>query len=136
MNICYNKFDEISSKYKLDFEYNTLTFLHRYSEKYKKRITIQINICFKIYICILEYLKIIIEYEKKEYIIKDILIKLIQKNIENSDDFRKILKNEGYYNLTNNNEIIKKYKKISYNRANFIVEEFFRARESILNFEK
>jgi hypothetical protein len=129
-----NKFDEISSKYNLDFEYNTLTFLHRYSEKYKKRITIQINIDFNIYKCILEYLKIIIEYEKKEYVVKDILIKLIQKNIENSNDFLKILKNEGYLNL-NNNEI-NKYKKISYNRANFIVEEFFRARESILNYEK
>lgn len=129
-----NKIDEISSKYNLDFEYNTLTFLHRYSEKYKKRITIQINIDFNIYKCILEYLKIIIEYEKKEYVVKDILIKLIQKNIENSNDFLKILKNEGYLNLNNYEK--NKYKKISYNRANFIVEEFFRARESILNYEK
>ena len=106
--------EKLEKKYKLDFEFNSLTFLRIFSNKLEKNISLQLNMCIDTYWFICNDMKKIIKDEK------DLTVEILKKKLF------KIL----YDKINETHE--GKSKDFYVSKSKELLKEFFRFKKSLI----
>ena len=119
----------LENKYNLEFEYNSISFYKVYSPKYKKKVTLLLNMCNDTYEYINSYLNLFLKdnYKKADS-------KTVFSNLKKF--LRDILSSRiSLWNSNSNSKI-----KLSLNQINektdFLIKDFFHFKKSSLNISR